>query len=157
MPFLRSSERVLSVALALSTCALLATAFSTQADARSEAHRVYVAWQACEGRSYRPKEIILACGDGSLFATDIHYSFYGEKKAVASVELHTHNCLPNCAQSPFHAFPGTLTLDDVVRCGGVLYYSQARYRFTHGAPYGESSASPIDIEPLSKKCSPVPG
>jgi hypothetical protein len=127
--------------------ALLVLAGSVNADPRFHGGRVYVA-SACQGHKYRPTSIILACGDGGLFATNIRYRSYGGKTAVATVELHTHDCVPNCAQSQFHAFPGTITLADVVRCEGTLYYSRARYRFTNGAPYGEDSSGVAEIEPL---------
>ncbi len=133
-------------ALAVSVAALLSAA-SVHADPRFHGGRVYVA-SGCGGRAYRPASIVLACGDGGLFATEIRYRFYGGATAAASVELHTHNCIPNCAESRFHAFPGTITLADVVRCDGTLFYSRARYRFSGGAPYGERSSGRANIEPL---------
>jgi len=133
--------------LALAIVATVALAVSANADPRFHGGRVYVA-SGCQGQAYRPKAIVLACGDGGLFATSIRYRFYGGKTAVATVELHTHSCIPNCAQSRFHAFPGTITLADVVRCEGTLFYSRARYRFTGGAPYGGASSGVADIEPL---------
>lgn len=141
-PRRRATAFVLFVALVMS---LFGT--SANADPRFHGGRVYVA-SGCSGQAYRPAAIVLACGDGGLFATDIRYGLYGGATASATVELHTHNCIPNCAESRFHAFPGTITLADVVRCEGVLYYSRARYRFAHGGPYGESSSGVADIEPL---------
>jgi hypothetical protein len=78
--------------------------------------------------------IVLACGDAGLYATNIRYRYYGGKTAQATVQLHTHSCVPGCAESAFHVFPGTLLLADVVQCEGVLFYSRARYSFTHGPP-----------------------
>ena len=140
-------QLLISAFVLLACIAVPLTAGSANADPRFHGGRVYVA-SACQGHAYRPKTIILACGDGGLFATNIRYRFYGGATATATVELHTHNCIPNCAQSQFHAFPGTITLADVVRCEGTLYYSRARYRFTNGAPYGEDSSGVADIEPL---------
>jgi len=131
----------------LASVAVLLFAASVNADPRFHGGRVYVA-SGCSGRAYRPASIVLACGDGGLFATNIRYRFYGGATAAATVELHTHNCIPNCAESRFHAFPGTITLADVVRCEGTLFYSRARYRFTGGAPYGEQSSGTANIEPL---------
>jgi len=131
----------------LATVAVLLLPGPVNADPRFHGGRVYVA-SGCSGRAYRPSSIVLACGDGGLFATNIRYRFYGGATASATVELHSHNCIPNCAESQFHAFPGTITLADVVRCEGTLYYSRARYRFTDGGPYGELSSGSADIEPL---------
>lgn len=110
--------------------------------------RVYVAEDSCGGHAYQPSKIVLACGDGGLFATGLSYSSYGGSTATAAGQLHAHACIPNCAESSFHAFPGTLTLSRVVRCSeGRLYYSRARYRFTHGNPNGLATGT-ADIEPF---------
>jgi hypothetical protein len=153
------------VAALLACAGMLVGAASASADPRFHGGRVYVAAKACGGKQYRPATIVLACGDGGLFATDIRYRSYGGARAVATAQLHTHSCVPNCAESTFHAFPGTITLADVVRCEGVLYYSRARYRFTDGGPFGEDPSGVADIEPLFGEdgsigeiyCSPVLG
>jgi hypothetical protein len=105
--------------------------------------------------------IVLACGDAGLYATNIRYRYYGGKTAQATAQLHTHSCVPDCAESAFHVFPGTLLLADVVRCEGVLFYSRARYSFTHGAPYGGPATGTANIEPFGEAferiCGPVLG
>jgi hypothetical protein len=132
-----------------------------RADGLFHGGRVFVAGRGCGGQSYRPKSIVLACADAGLYATDIRYRYYGGKTAQAAVQLHTHSCIPDCAESAFHAFPGTIILRDVVRCEGVLYYSRASYRFTGGAPYGERASGTADIEPFGEGfgriCGPVLG
>jgi len=132
---------------------LLAIAVLLAASGMSSAapRRVYVAEDACGGHAYRPSKIVLACGDGGLFATGLSYSSYGTSTATATGQLHAHNCVPNCAESSFHAFPGTLTLSRIVRCSdGRLYYSRARYRFTRGNPGGPASGT-ADIQPFSHR------
>jgi hypothetical protein len=140
---------VACIAFLLLTCA-------ANADPRFHGGRVFVASQVCTGHVYRPASIILACGDGGLFATSIRYARYGGATADATAELNTHSCQPNCAESAFHAFPGSLVLADVVRCQGTLFYSRARYRFADGGPYGEPSSGVADIEPF-EHCSTVLG
>jgi hypothetical protein len=127
---------------------LLLTVTPARGDPRFHGGRVYVAYEACAGQKYRPSRITIACGDGGFFATNIRYRFYGGKRAEGTAELNTHSCVPNCAQSAFHAFPGTVVLVDVVRCEGTLYYSQIRYRFAHAAPYGEPRSGRASIKPL---------
>jgi hypothetical protein len=154
-------RRVPLVLALLANIGALLVAPSVNADPRFHGDRVYVAYDACGGQQYRPHKIILACGDGGLWATNIVYHKYGGKTAAATVELHAHNCIPNCAQSQFHAFPGAITLADVVRCEGTLYYSRARYHFTYGAPYGGPPSGTANIEPVGEEgeriCSPVLG
>jgi hypothetical protein len=124
--------------------------------------RVYVASRGCQGRAYRPTSIVLACGDGGLYVTGLRYSAYGGASAQATGELHAHSCMPNCAESRFQAFAGTITLKDVVRCEGTLYYSRARYTFTSGPPFpGEPASGTAYIQPVNgvkaPKCSAVGG
>lgn len=125
----------------------LGAADSAHADPRFHGGRVYVA-SGCQGQAYRPASIVLACGDGGLFATNIHYRYYGGARAAATVELHAHSCIPNCAQSTFRAFPATILLSDVVRCEGTLFYSRAHYRFTNGSPFGGNSSGVANVAPL---------
>jgi hypothetical protein len=139
--------RRVSGSVAIVALLLLSLPATASADPRFHGGRVYVA-SGCSGKSYRPVSIVLACGDGGLFATNIRYRYYGGATAQATVQLHTHNCIPDCAESQFHAFPGTITLADVVRCEGTLFYSRARYRFTDGGPFGEAAAGIANIEPL---------
>ena len=123
---------------------------AARADPRFHGARVYVAWDACTGQRYRPSSIVLACGDAGLFATNIRYRHYGGKTAWATATLHTHSCVPNCAESAFHAFPGTIELHAVKRCEGTLYYSRARYHFDNGAPYGGPSTESANVEPFGE-------
>ncbi len=139
-----------TVVLLTTSVVVLLLAASVNADPRFHGGRVYVANEVCNGQSYRPTNIVLACGDGGLFATGIRYRYYGGGTAVATAELHTHSCIPNCAESQFHSFPGTIALADVVRCEGTLYYSRARYRFTGGAPYGGPASGTADIAPFGE-------
>jgi hypothetical protein len=130
---------------------------SAGADPRFHGGRVYVAWHACTGQRYRPTTIVLACGDAGLWASNIRYKYYGGRTAFATATLQTHSCVPNCAQSSFHSFPGTILLHAVVRCEGVLFYSRATYRFVNGAPYGGPASGPSDIEPFGEEGEPICG
>jgi hypothetical protein len=145
----------------LPAVAALLFAGAVKADPRFHGGRVYVANEGCNGREYRPQKIILACGDGGLWATNLVYHTYGGRTATATVTLHAHNCIPNCALSRFHAFPATITLADVVRCEGTLYYSRIRYHFTYGAPYGGLSSGTAYVEPFGEEgehiCSTILG
>jgi len=141
----------------LACLCLLLVASSSSADPRFHGGRVYVASQGCGGQEYRPRSIVFACGDGGFFATNVRYRYYGGRTAFATAELHGHNCIPNCAESQFHAFPGTVRLADVVRCEGTLYYSRAYTRFAGHNPFGGPLSEVANIEPLQEECSTVLG
>ncbi len=149
-------KRLATILLAIALLACLLPGL-VSADARFHGGRVYVAWRACTGQRYRPSSIVFACGDGGLWATNIRYTRYGGRTAFARVELHAHSCIPNCAESAFHTFPGTVELHAVARCEGTLFYTRARYRFLNGSPYGGSASAQADIEPFGKDFKPICG
>lgn len=115
--------------------------------------RVYVANRDCRGHAFRPARITLACGDGNLYVSEVHYfnglsEGYGSEHAGASVTIHENDCKPDCAAGKFIVDKGALTLKRIVRCAdGLLYYSRAFYAF----PGGENE---VDIQPF-EHCSPV--
>ena len=46
--------------------------------------RVYVASNDCSGHAYRPTTIIIACGTGQFYVTNLKYRSYGQPTAVAT-------------------------------------------------------------------------
>ena len=119
----------------------------------SRYQRVYVANKDCRGHTFRPEKITLACGDGNLYATEVHFfkgtsEVYGSPKADASATIHQNDCKPDCASGKFFSDKGALILKRIVRCrDGRLYYSRAEYAFPEGQ-------NVVDIEP-SERCSVV--
>lgn len=87
---------------------------------------VYVANNACRGHAVRPSKIVLACGDGRVWATNLRFSAYGGGTAWASGSLHYIVCQPNCAQGWVMKFvPTRIQLTKIVRCAGRRYYGSA--------------------------------
>jgi hypothetical protein len=112
----------------------------------SSHHRVYVANKYCRGHRLRPENITLACGDGNLYVTEVHFfrfgsQLYGTKEAAASATIHENDCKPDCASGKFIVDKGALILKRIVRCkDGLLYYSRAAYAFPEGQ--GEARIGP---------------
>ena len=97
----------------------------TPSAASAASSRVYVANDSCRGHSVRPSKIILACGDGEVWATSLHFSAYGAGTAWASGRLHYVVCQPNCAQGYVKSVPARFKLTKIVRCAGRRYYGTA--------------------------------
>jgi hypothetical protein len=111
---------------------------------------VYVAARACTGHSLRPTTIILACGDGGMWASAIAYSSYGGKDAEASVRLSVIDCVPNCAAGHAITRSGTLPLYGLVSCpDGRRYYRLARDHFTARRPANYPATEVWDIAPFN--------
>jgi hypothetical protein len=88
--------------------------------------RVYVANKGCHGHAVRPSKIILACGDGEVWATNLRFSAYGGRTAWGSGTLHYVVCQPNCAQGHEKTAPMRIRLAGIVRCAGRRYYGRAK-------------------------------
>ena len=87
---------------------------------------VFVANNGCRGHAVRPSNIILACGDGEVWATNLRYgSSYGGRTAWASGRLHYVVCQPNCAQGTVRSAATQIKLTEIVRCSGRRYYGVA--------------------------------
>jgi hypothetical protein len=111
--------------------------------------RVYVANQACKGHAYRPGRVVLACGDGNLYATRIKYAAYGQKVATATATVHLNDCTPYCAAGHFRSYIASIRFQAIARCrDGRLYYSRVRYRFA--GPHGSGSANLSPFEQCSR-------
>jgi hypothetical protein len=154
-----TGARVPAAVLAV-LCIAAAAALAVGAGVGAPAHaasrhkpRVYVANKDCRGHAFRPARITLACGDGNLYVSEVHYfnsppEGYGSEHASASVTIHENDCKPDCAAGRFIVEKGALTLKRIVRCAdGLRYYSRALYAF----PGGDNE---VDIQPF-ERCSPV--
>jgi hypothetical protein len=155
-PSLRTREscmRVLTGVLVLLAIAVPASARPLMGASVSRHQRIYVANKSCRGHAFRPEKITLACGDGNLYATEVHFftgtsEVYGSPTADASATIHENTCKPDCASGRFFSDKGALILKRIVRCkDGRLYYSRAEYAF----PEGQNE---VDIEPF-ERCSVV--
>jgi hypothetical protein len=87
--------------------------------------RVYVANNSCQGHSVRPSQIILACGDGEVWATNLRFSHYGGPTAWSSGTLQHVVCQPSCAQGYVKSDAARIKLDRIVSCAGRRYYGRA--------------------------------
>jgi hypothetical protein len=104
----RVSIAVLAV-LGIAAAAALAVSAGAGAPAHGASKRqprVYVANKDCRGHEFRPARITLACGDGNLYVSEVHYfngpsEGYGSEHAGASVTIHENDCKLDCAAGKF--------------------------------------------------------
>jgi len=93
----------------------------------------------CSDPSYRPRTIVVACGDGNFYVNRIHWRRWTDGGAYGVGIGHANDCQPYCAAGHFRAYPGL-----VVRLGGTRYcpdhddyeFTRLGYRFTHHSPPG---------------------
>jgi hypothetical protein len=76
-----------------------------------------VVWTGCEHRPRtRPASLVLACGDGNLYADHLRWSRWTATDAVATGVGHRNTCTPSCAAGRFRAFPIRIRLSRPVTC-----------------------------------------
>ena len=124
------------LATAVAACALLVAAQATDAASRTYALR------DCQHEAYKPHKIVIACGDGNLYMTGMHWSHWRRSSAVGTGTAHANDCSPNCAQGHFHRYAAKITLTKPTTCtGGVRQFTSLRITYTGRTPGGPRSYS----------------
>jgi hypothetical protein len=72
----------------------------------------------CTKAQYKPKELTLACNDGSYYLTRLKWTSWTRLKASGSGTAHVNDCTPNCAAGRFHAYRVSVTLSKPKHCPG---------------------------------------
>ena len=118
----------------------LALVVALPAAARTH-HRVRVPGCGGEDRAaYKPKEIILACGDGSSSIVRIHWSSWSTHSAKGRGVARVDTCDPSCAQGKVHHYRVALALSKPRTCKRFhkREFAHLKVRFTHRRPSGSS-------------------
>jgi hypothetical protein len=80
----------------------------------------------CVHAQYKPKRIVLACGDGNTWLTKIHYTHWGSARAAGAAQLNYVDCTPDCVDGHLVHKPSTFVLDTVRMRKGHLVFGRAR-------------------------------
>jgi len=88
----RPARRALALAVLAGALALLCVAFA----AASTAQRTYVT-SNCSGAAFKPRSIVLTCGDAGLIVTKVQWPQWGKRKAHGAGLGVQKVCKPNCA------------------------------------------------------------
>jgi hypothetical protein len=85
----------------------------------------------------RPKKIIVACGDANFYFTNLVWSSWNAKQAVASGIANLNDCKPSCAAGHFHTYRATVTLSRPRSCSdGIRAFTRMAWRFPATVPAG---------------------
>jgi hypothetical protein len=76
----------------------------------------------------KPTSIVVACGDGNLYLTGIHWATWNASTATGSGMVHSNDCKPYCAADHFHTAPATVTLSKPRSCKGNVVFTNLRLR-----------------------------
>lgn len=130
--FLASMMATLALAGGMTASAAAHSQSSASAGTPPRSHHatagVFVAARACTGHVRRPRKIVLACADASLYASAIKWRSYGGKVSSGKALLHLNECSPNCVSGHYRTFRSPIRLKRIVRCSdGRRYYTRAMF------------------------------
>lgn len=131
--------RVLSrwAALGAGLASLLLIAAPAGADAKT-----YVA-SHCNNAAFKPKMIVLTCGDAGLAATQLKWSKWTDGSATGTGTGQQKLCEPNCAEGKTARAPMKVVLSKPKVCpqDGKRHFTRIAYTWTEKAPEGPRSGT----------------
>jgi hypothetical protein len=91
-----------------------------------------------EHARFKPKHVLVACGDGSFYVNHIKWSKWGANKARGKGRAHVNTCTPSCAQGKFRRYKVKLRADVPATCPGrkSVQFSRLTVRFGKKHPKG---------------------
>ncbi|MDQ6745896.1 MAG: hypothetical protein M3Z27_07795 [Actinomycetota bacterium] len=72
----------------------------------------------CLHARYKPRTLIIACGDGGILLEQLRWSRWTRTRASGSGLEAVNDCSPDCARGHFHRTPATVTLSRPISCRG---------------------------------------
>jgi hypothetical protein len=124
-------RRLLLAALAAVVLVIPATA--------SSATKVY--YPGCATTDYKPKDAIVACGDGNFQLRKMKWSSWGSSSATGSGKASLNTCEPNCAEGKFKNYAANVKLTKPKTCRGlgVKVFTRLEVDFKSAKPAGYKS------------------
>jgi hypothetical protein len=96
----------------------------------------------CFKPKFKPKDVIIACGDASLGARGMTWSMWTRKKADGTGTGQINDCDPDCVHGTTKTAPMELQLSKPQLCSnGKRVFAKLRYIWTSGPPTAETLAS----------------
>ena len=87
--------------------------------------------------SYKPKKVIIACGDGAFVVVKLEWSKWSRKTAVGKGVGKVNTCEPSCAEGKFKSYKVKLTAGKPTKCAkGDRQFTRLTYTFTDKKPKG---------------------
>jgi hypothetical protein len=86
---------------------------------------------------YKPRTVIMSCGDGAFRIVKLTWSTWGKKTAVGSGTAKIVSCDPNCAEGKVKSYKVKLTASKPVACSkGNRQFLRLTYTFPDKKPSG---------------------
>lgn len=90
----------------------------------------------CYQEQFKPKKIVLACGDAGIWLGKLKWSSWNATSATGTGAYNANDCTPNCSAGKVNSFPVKVTLSKVKTCSGQthLAFKQAALTYTGTKP-----------------------
>lgn len=90
----------------------------------------------CYELAYRPRNVIVACGDGNFQLRGMRWRSWNRRTVKGRGSALVNDCVPYCAAGRFHRLPVRVTLSRPRRCANVERYVCTRlsWRYLRGIP-----------------------
>ncbi len=75
----------------------------------------------CNREQYKPRRIVVSCGDGGLYLANLHWRRWTRGSANATGSYVLNDCKPDCAEGHFHSYPVKITLSRPKSCPGQAH------------------------------------
>lgn len=106
----------------------------------------------CLQETYKPKQITVACGDGTVRVSKLKWTSWSSTQAKASGVYQVNKCNPDCASGATKSFPVTITLSRPKSCSGRKHKAFGRLSYTFGSkhpkPTPQGTSLPCPTGPL---------
>jgi hypothetical protein len=106
----------------------------------------------CLQERYKPKQITIACVDGTVKVTKLKWSSWSSTSAQASGVYEVNKCDPDCAAGHARSFPVKITLSRPKTCPGHQHRAFGRVSYAFGArhpkPTPRHTSLPCPAAPL---------
>jgi hypothetical protein len=92
----------------------------------------------CNVLKFKPKKIVIACGDGGIWLSKLRWSSWNATGATGAGTYNQNNCTPNCVNGHINSAPVKVTLSKPKMCPSQSHpaFKQATLTYTGTRPKG---------------------
>ena len=94
----------------------------------------------CELPEFQPESIMITCGDGGMYISDIKWSTWNSTGATGTATYNVNNCDPDCADGTMLNAPVTVQLTNLVTYKGKHYLRTMDIASTDGSALPQSDS-----------------
>jgi hypothetical protein len=146
------SRAAFSVGAVFLSAALAASFFMTDDSSKAVANDLklkpsqVLTWD-CEVPTFKPKSIMIYCGDGGAYIDQITWSSWGPSGASGTGEYYRNLCDPDCADGQIVHSPVKVGLTELAERKGRFYLRTLKMKSRDGKnfPWGEAGVFTWDL------------